>query len=316
MSSRLTLLAFIALLAVPVGASSEPSKAFTKCQKMLTRNAESHIEKSNRLQDRYEARLADLVQSKLAGNTGGKSTDEELRAAVERFKNYRRIDQARAAYVEDIVEQVAQSMAHDVPNFTCHDRSAVRTAYDLNYQAYETVLQLLENDVEERFDLERLDDDEGLLIIAFNSTEATNFVRINRLNALGGTIVFGPNRRGEQFRVIRAKAGTYEWEEIEQKFYNSRRTYNLRKFDMQFDVVAGKLNYAGVFLLDVESNGYYRASLNDRLIITLTALEQRYPELIDQYEIANGLHPDDRFTDFYLSEKRLAIVGVANETID
>ena len=261
MSSRITLLAFIALLAVPVGASSEPSKAFTKCQKMLTRNAESHIEKSNRLQDRYEARLADLVQSKLAGNTGGKSTDEELRAAVERFKNYRRIDQARAAYVEDIVEQVAQS-------------------------------------------------------IAFNSTEATNFVRINRLNALGGTIVFGPNRRGEQFRVIRAKAGTYEWEEIEQKFYNSRRTYNLRKFDMQFDVVAGTLNYAGVFLLDVESNGYYRASLNDRLIITLTALEQRYPELIDQYEIANGLHPDDRFTDFYLSEKRLAIVGVANETID
>lgn len=290
---------------LPSGAQTEPSAAFAKCQKFLAGKAESHLQRSNKLRHKYESRLNEIVRTQLARDRDGKSSDEELRASVERFKNYRRVDQARAAYVENIIAEIAESMAHDVPNFTCHDRATVHTTYDLNHQAYERVLQLLEDDVKDRFELEDLRDDEGLLVIAFNSTEATNFVRINRLNSLTGSIVFGPNRRGEQFRVVRAKAGNYKWEEIEQKFYNSRRTYNLRKFDLGFTVEAGKLNYAGVFLLNVKSGGYYSATLNDRLIITLTVLEQRYPELIGQYEIANGLYPDDRFTEFYLQEKRL-----------
>ena len=83
---------------------------------------------------------------------------------------------------------------------------------------------------------------------------------------------------------------------------------------MTFEVEAGKLNYAGVFIYEMSGFNWASGTLNDRLTVVLTVMEQRFPELLEQYEVANGLFPDDRFVQFYLQEKQQSLREQANET--
>jgi len=297
--SRLALA--LVLLCASVAAQAEPSRAYLKCQEKLENSASVHLERSNKIRDKHERRIAELLEQ--AGKRIDSGDAETLRAAVERIRQWRDVQQARATYVETIVSEVAKLVSPDGPEFKCLDHGRVLKVYMGNQQAYEKVLEHVEMDVVDRIDLENLATDEGLVIISYNATEPMTNVRINRLNSIGDSIEFKPLRAGQYYRVAKAKAGSYVWENASEDFGDGYYQFRLDQFDLEFVVTPGTINYVGTFLLETSASRRFSASLNDRLVIALYMLEDRYPELMGRYEITNGLYPDDRFTEFYLREK-------------
>lgn len=291
----------VVLLCGGVAAQAEPSRAYLKCQEKLGNSASVHLERSNKIRDKHERRIAELLEQ--AGRRIDSGDAETLRAAVERIRQWREVEQARATYVETIVSEVAKLVSPDGPGFKCLDHGRVLKVYMGNQQAYETVLEHVEMDVIERIDLENLAADEGLVIISYNATEPMTNVRIDRLNSIGDSIEFKPLRAGQYYRVAKAKAGSYVWENASEDFGDGYYQFRLDQFDLEFVVKPGTINYVGTFLLETSASRRFSASLNDRLVIALHMLEDRYPELMGRYEITNGLYPDDRFTEFYLREK-------------
>lgn len=303
MGYRESLTLALVLLCASGAAHAEPSRAYLKCQEKLENSASVHLERTNKIRDKHERRMAELlgqVSSRLDADDA-----ETLRAAVDRIREWRDVEQARATYVEKIVRDVANLVSPDVPGFKCLDHGRVLKVYMGNQLAYEKVLDHVERDVIERIDLENLAPDEGLVIISYNATEPMTNVRINRLNSIGDSIEFKPLRAGQYFRVAKAKTGTYAWENASSDYGDGYYGFPLGHLDLEFVVKPGSINYVGTFLLESNASKRYSASLNDRLVIALYMLEDRYPELMGRYEIANGLYPDDRFTEFYLQEKAL-----------
>jgi hypothetical protein len=282
---------------------------------MLTNNAEGYLKKADKRGRKFEARLEKMIQDAVhtSASAGRNSNEDGLRDAVGRIKKRHNYDSARPTYVDGAIELLSHMPSEDSAFVLCPSSSSITNNYKRLFVGYEGILERIENEVKERMKLEERRADEGLVVIAFNSTESDLVVHINRTSAVGGNIEFEHVRPGEYFRVVRAKAGTYNWHRINQEFYDYRRWFELHKLDLSFVVEAGKLNYAGVFMFDVGEGERYSATLEDRLSITLAVLEQRYPELLEQYEIANGLYPDDRFTEFYLREKGLIKSEAASE---
>lgn len=309
--SKLTLA--LVLVYASVAAQAEPSSAYLRCQEKLEKSASVHLERSNKIRDKHERRIAQLLAQ--ASKRIDSDEAEILRAAVERIRQWRDVEQARSTYVDTIVTEVAKLVSPDGPGFKCLDHGRVLKVYMGNQQAYEKVLEHVEMDVVERIDLENLAPDEGLVIVSYNATEPMTNVRINRLNSIGDSIEFKPLRAGQYYRVARAKAGSYVWDNASADVGDGYYGFPLDRFDLDFVVQPGTINYVGTFLLESRSSGRYTASLNDRLVIALYMLEERYPELMGRYEIANGLFPDDRFTEFYLREKA-AYAGEAAHAAD
>lgn len=297
--SRLALA--LVLLCASVAAHAEPSRAYLKCQEKLENSAGVHLERSNKIRDKHERRIAELLEQ--ASSRLDPHKTEILRAAVDRIREWRDVEQARETYVEKIVRDVANLVNPDVPGFKCLDHGRVLKVYMGNQLTYEKVLDHVERDVVDRIDLENLAADEGLVIISYNATEPMTNVRINRLNSIGDSIEFKPLRAGQYYRVTKAKAGSYVWENASLDVGDGYYGFPLDHLDLEFVVKPGSINYVGTFLLETNASKRYSASLNDRLVIALYMLEDRYPELMGRYAITNGLFPDDRFTEFYLREK-------------
>ena len=291
----------LTLLFASVAAHAEPSRAYLKCQEKLEKSASVHLERSNRIRDKHERRIAELLEQ-ASSRTDPEGADI-LRAAVERIRQWRDVEQARSTYVETIVKEVAELVSPDGPGFKCLDHGRVLKVYMGNQQAYEKVLEHVEMDVVDRIDLENLAPDEGLVIVSYNADVPLYYVRVDRRDTVGGNIEFRPLRAGQYYRLVKAKAGSYVWDSASEDLGDAWREYGLRKFDLGFSVKAGTINYMGTLLIESRRSGYFSVAQNDRLVIALHMLEDRYPELIGRYEITNGLFPDDRFTEFYLREK-------------
>ena len=303
MRYRESLTLALVLLCAGGAAHAEPSRAYLKCQEKLENSASVHLERTNKIREKHERRMAELLGQ--ASSRLDADDAETLRAAVDRIREWRDVEQARETYVEKIVRDVANLVNPDVPGYKCLDHGRVLKVYMGNQLAYEKVLEHVERDVVERIDLENLAPDEGLVIISYNATEPMTNVRINRLNSIGDSLEFKPLRAGQYYRVAKARAGTYAWENASSDYGDGYYGFPLDHLDLEFVVKPGSINYVGTFLLESSAAKRYSASLNDRLVIALYMLEDRYPELMGRYEIANGLYPDDRFTEFYLQERAL-----------
>ena len=294
----------IVLLLVALPVYAEPSKAYLKCQRSLESDAATHIERSNKVRDKFEREFAQRILQSRASAAGSMADLETLQATAKKIRQWRGVEQARETYVEKIIRDVSALVGPDEPGFSCLDRGRLLKVYLNNLKAYEKVLDHVEKDLVQRIDLENLGTGEGLVIIAYDATQPMTYVRLNRRDTLGGNIEFAPLREGQYYRVVRAKAGNYTWDLASRDMGNFRRNYRLSRFDFGFIVEPGKINYGGTFLLDIDSNGYWSATLNDRITIALAMLEARYPELLNRYDIVNGVYPDDRFTEYYLREKQ------------
>ncbi len=303
------------LAIILAGAAVLANPAHGDCQAELDDAADSF----RRLVDKTRSQHAEEIAGMIERATEALSPEDAaaLRNVIDTLIARSSPDEAHRAYVDNVIAMMTNEAELARAGVACSNKSVIRQTYDANLETYRAVLGQIELDVEERLDIEELAPDEGLVILALNSDEFIHHARINRAGSITGSITFGPVRPGEYFRVIRARGGDYVWEEIMQrrmmqnpntwKTYEGKRLYRLGKHNFRFTVEPGKLNYVGVFTLDTIQNSYYRANFNDRLAIVVTALEQRYPGLLEQHEFANGLYPDDRFADFYLAEKQLLV---------
>ncbi len=298
------------VLAVVTFALSTFAVADTGCQDILDEAARYHVTQSSAILSRHDTRIEALLGR--AANDKPAKFQSSMRQTIDDFIERRNLEDAWRAYVDNVTSELTNAEKLLEAGISCETRRVVHMTFKANREAYEAVLDQIQVDVEERLEIENLGADEGLVVIAFNTSEFIHIARIDRRGSIGGHIRFGPIPAGEYFRVVRAKAGTYAWEEITRRMQDGRYMYRFDKRDYTFVVEAGKLNYSGVFLFETMPGAYFKTSLNDRLTIVVTALEQRYPGLLERYEFANGLYPDDRFTDFYLAEKRALSNGADN----
>ncbi len=295
-----------ALLALVIDvAHADPSGAYVKCQRSRAPIADKHEQAANKILAKHTAKLAELFTVVLSDVPGDALSRAALRQGAENVLAQHPIAEAREQLVDHLLNRLRNpGNAEDPedPDFKCPRKSDTKRWSKNSLKTYQQVLDDARADVKNRFSFETMADDEGLAIIAFYAFGYAEKVRINRLGAATGTIEFGPVSNGEYFKVLKVKAGDYRWEKITQKFWNMRFYFTLKHRDLSFSVAPGKLNYTGALVFDA-SGRYARISLNDRTAIVLTMLEQRYPDLLDRFEITNSLVPEDRFIDFYLNEK-------------
>lgn len=284
-------------------AHADAGKDYLECSRYLQGVADEHLEEANQIRSDHQREFDKRVQKIYRHFDDDRARIDVLKRMIETTTSLHDIETVRVEYVDEVISTLQNYGDADDDDFECLSEQLVRNRVFGWQHTYESRLEQLRRDVYERFDLEKLDDDEGLVVIAFYAFGYAERIRIDRRGSLLGSIEFGPVKNGEYFRVIRAKAGEYSWDEVSRQNFAGRFYHDYSKRDFNFSVVAGKLNYTGVFVYDAQGNRA-RGSLNDRTSIVLTKLERRFPGLIERFEIANGLVPEDRFIEYYLSEKR------------
>ncbi len=274
---------------------------YSECLAAARQVADQILEDVARIEDRHQNELDDIL-NRFHRRNGDESSRDAIDAIVQHLAERASIDLARQQLIDDWVAAVLDVGDPSDEDFQCRE-SEYRGPRSRSVERYRNELEALRAEVSARLDLETLDDDEGLVIIAFYSFGIASSVSINRLGALTGGIEFGPVNNAEYFRVLRVKAREYRWERIRQEFWPTGYFYDLGSSNLTFTVEPGKLNYTGVFIFRPRGERA-RNTLNDRTSLVLLILKQRYPYLLERLELANGLIPDNRFIDFYLAEER------------
>jgi hypothetical protein len=282
----------------------ESQQEFAECQKMLGKYASWLTEKADNAQRKHGEKL-DAMINRVARDAPDVPIEKiRLDTIVERITREYELEHYRRVLVDTPIAEVTG--VENTADFNCFDKAFIKNGFKRDLEKYEQVLEEIEEAVEDRLDIERLGPDEGLVVILLYVEGIAEQVDINRLGAIGGGIRFGPIRNKDFFRVFKVKAGEYRWHSIWYKSWLGRMTAHLRHSKTDFTVVAGKLNYSGVFIYKSGRAMGYSTKVADRTSVVLSLLESRYPELVDEFEVHNGLTSDDRFIDFYFNEKRAA----------
>jgi len=134
-----------------------------------------------------------------------------------------------------------------------------------------------------------------------------------------------PIRVGETFWVVRVTAGRYSWSSLRVSAGNSYAgRYRIQKSnyanpsELEFELVQGKLNYAGKLIVSkVNRNGFrsfITIRLRNHIAHALRETEKRHPDLFDRYAFHQALITDDEFLEFYLSERERVAKSVASSS--
>ena len=303
---RCSLVLFVLLsvaLATPVSADqiSRCRNQIAGLQNDLTRDSAQDMRQ-------YESRIERAIDRAISRQQELGTTREELEEIVEFVNMRRQVDYYREQLIDNNLEALQALIDQPDDEFECPSVPSLRFRVNHAANSFELGLNTALDDIRNRFDIRTMGNDEGLAIIAFYSFGNVSEVRIDRVGALGGGHEFGPILEGQHFEVVKLKAGTYEWDRITRQilFYEQYMDYSDR--DLQFTVSPGVLNYTGVFIFKIDGN-LVSGTLNDRTSIVLAVLEQNYPGLIERFDIVNGLVPEDRFIEFYFSEKNALEAG-------
>jgi len=296
-----------AILLINMTTAHADSRA-EECHAALSKIADEHHQESTDLQRRFAGRLAELTRGHLKDLSGDAGAAARFGSLVDRIVDRGDLDKIRSANFEHVLSYLAEvgdpgSYHPDCAHVETIDAWAkeARVKYE---RAFDGVIA----DVEERIEIDKLGDGEGLVVVAAYAFGYAETIKVNRLGSLFGGFTIGPLFNAQHFRVHRLQAGTYSWDEVTRSVPRGRVFHDFSDDELVFTVEAGRLNYAGVFVYDVRGE-FAQAEIEDRAAIVLTILERRYPELLENYEIANGLVPEDDFIDFYLTEKRRLEAG-------
>ena len=295
---------FLILLIIQYGTAlaKETEKDFAKCQEMARKYSTWLLEKADKAELSHRKEIDEMLAKQVKGHSDVEGETSRLLKVIDRLTSKLNQDEYRRALVDGATENVLTAENDD--DFQCWKANNVRKAFRKNLERYEESLKEIERVTKERLGIENLRSDEGLVVILFYARGRAERVIIDRMGALGGGITFGPVWDGDYFRVLKAKAGTYRWHSVTNKFFRSRVISHLKKSELDFTVEAGKLNYVGAFLYRTEGFFRYRTEVFDRASVLLSLLEDQYPELLDSIELRNGLNSENRFIQFYLNEKR------------
>lgn len=133
--------------------------------------------------------------------------------------------------------------------------------------------------------------DEGLLVVAVDTRQPLYGLRLGREGRVLGSAFLRRLPEGRSHRLFKAKAGDYQWMEV-QPFGGWR--FRLRDdAEFRFSITAGTVNYPGDLLF--EASSLWRAQLRpaNRGMAALDWLRLTHPELLDKHGFRYaGTYPD------------------------
>ena len=304
------------LTATAAVALAEPAPEFLKCQAMLAKAAEKHAEKSHKQIERFEATVRKRVESLEASLPEGDPRIGTMQQVIDRLVAREGFADITFEYVDQPLQSIAAQDEVDETTTECPNKYDLgrKLASDRKWMGSD--FDRIIDAVDERLALEDLAQNEGLAIIAFHSYGYVDGVYINRRDAFGGGIQFGPVQEGDYFRVVKVKEGSYTWERLWRNLFFGRSTFRIKKRDLTFTVEPGKLNYTGMFIYRPTGFSYAIMDIRDRTSAVLSMLEEQYPELLSEFELVNGLDHNEEFIDFYLREKDSSAGQAAAADID
>ena len=222
--------------------------------------------------------------------------------AVGNIMTYYRVGEARADLIERVIASLNATDFSEGSGNRCPTESRVRSAYDSNLATYENLLEEVRNVAENRLDANAMRSGEGLWLAVIKSDSFIQSAKITRRGSLVGSQTLWNIEPGSYVRLVSLKEGVYGWKDLQWGSGPFKRWIDLTGDDKLFEIKRGKLNYAGV--LDVRSGGQgYYIELRDRLTVVVSLLEERMPDLLEDFEVANGLNPNDQFIDFYIEQR-------------
>lgn len=143
----------------------------------------------------------------------------------------------------------------------------------------------------------QLDADEGLLVVALDTSVAIDVVVMRRRGSIGSSGVLRRTPPGRHFQLLRVQAGRYCWDSVRAR---SGQTFRLEDNpEFHFDVPAGRIAYAGdlVFRPGVYPGAHIHA-VNHGLA-AIDWLESEHGALYARYPVAYSGHYADPFPDVY-----------------
>lgn len=151
----------------------------------------------------------------------------------------------------------------------------------------------------------KLDDDEGLLAVAVDTSSALGSVKFRKLDALftGDLLSRVPAGRTMQLYVV--PAGRYQWTEV--NLVDSWQWRSLLKLkddpEYGFEVKAGQITYAGELVL--RPMGWFRSGvrISNRSLPVIDWLQGKFAALYARYPFAYSGHYPDPFPEFYRKER-------------
>jgi len=150
-------------------------------------------------------------------------------------------------------------------------------------------------------DIPKLDPDEGLLLVGVDTNFDLDSVRVKKDGALFTSGVFRGIKAGQSARLYVVPAGRYSWYELTTSWI---ATYTMKdKTEYHFDVVPGKITYAGDLVF--RPTGVYSANIlvSNRALRAMDWLETEHPKLARTYDFVYAGHYPDPFPAFYRTER-------------
>lgn len=150
----------------------------------------------------------------------------------------------------------------------------------------------------------RLDPDEGLLVVSFETEIPVHSVRVERVGRVSASPLMKDVPAGRTVELYAAKAGRYRWVRVE--YLNTdlwRFYYSVRKdAEFEFEVVAGKLNYPGDAIFGADDGGHLFLHLANRSLRVIDWMKSSHPQVQRQYPLAYNGHFPEPFPAFYEKE--------------
>jgi hypothetical protein len=215
---------------------------------------------------------------------------------------YYTLDDARADLIDDVVGAMNSADLSPGSSSRCPSRDTVRSSYDSNLSSYEELLKEVQEAIENRLDAKELAQNEGLWLVVIQTQASIDIANVSRRGSVGGHTLFSI-QPGRYVRLVRLKEGVYDWDKLQWGSGRFRIWAELKPGEKSFEIKRGKVNYAGVLDVRIRGRGLY-TELHDRLTIVMSLLEERMPDLMDEFQMANGLNVDDQFLDFYIDQRR------------
>lgn len=147
-----------------------------------------------------------------------------------------------------------------------------------------------------------LANDEGYLLLSLDNNEKIDNIIIKAVKK-GNTFKFKDIVSGENFALLKVKAGEYYWAVFWYYFKAGHVRYNYKKTDFTFKVEPGVINYPGTWSADLKFTGYRRAyqlfeSIN-KSAYELAKLRKSHKEIFSNYPFKFQGSVEDSYADYY-----------------
>lgn len=146
-----------------------------------------------------------------------------------------------------------------------------------------------------------LDADEGLLVMAVDSSEALHSVRLNKDGKLFGAGTMNRLPAGRSYELYVATAGEYAWNRVEllPGYFVKLRDDPEFKFKLE----PGRITYPGDLLFRPKTPWRIDVEMVNRGLAAMDWLQQQHPALVGRYEFAFSGHYPDPFPGFYREQR-------------